>query len=254
MSHKFRQVDRETLFLLPPSLDEWLPEGHLARFIVEISAQLDLTSIKAAYTGRGSDAYHPEMLLALLFYGYATGVFSSRKIERATYDSVAFRYIAANDHPDHDTIATFRKRFLSEITPLFVQILQIAHRMKVLKLGKISLDGTKIKANASKHRALSWKYACKLEKQLKSEVEDLLRQAEEADRADLPDGLDIPAELERREERLAAIAEAKAEIERRADERYTEEQVNYEKKLTTRKAKEQETGKKARGKKPTPPP
>jgi transposase len=253
MSHTFRQVDRETLFLLPPSLDDWLPEGHLARFIVEIVAQLDLTSIKAAYTGRGSKAHHPEMLLALLFYGYATGVFSSRKLERATYDSVAFRYIAANDHPDHDTIATFRKRFLSEITPLFVQILQIAHRMKVLKLGKISLDGTKIKANASKHRALSWKYACKLEKQLKAEVEDLLRQAEEADRVDLPDGLDIPAELVRREERLAAIAEAKTEIERRADERYTEEQADYEKKLATRKDKEQKTGKKVRGKKPKPP-
>ena len=253
MSHTFRQVDRETLFLLPPSLDEWLPEGHLARFIVEITAQLDLTSIKVAYTGRGSKAHHPEMLLALLFYGYATGVFSSRKLERATYDSVAFRYIAANDHPDHDTIVTFRKRFLSEITPLFVQILQIAHRMKVLKLGKISLDGTKIKANASKHRALSWKYACKLEKQLKAEVKDLLRQAEEADRADLPDGLDIPAELERREERLAAIAEAKTEIERRASKRFTEEQENYEKKLDTRKDKEQKTGKKARGKKPKPP-
>ena len=118
MSHTFRQVDRETLFLLPPSLDDWLPEGHLARFIVEIVSQLDLTSIKAAYTGRGSKAHHPEMLLSLLFYGYATGIFSSRKLERATYDSVAFRYIAANDHPDHDTIATFRKRFLSEITPL----------------------------------------------------------------------------------------------------------------------------------------
>ncbi len=253
MSHTFRQVDRETLFLLPPSLDDWLPEGHLARFIVEIVARLDLTLIKAAYTGRGSKAHHPEMLLALLFYGYATGVFSSRKLERATYDSVAFRYIAANDHPDHDTIATFRKRFLAELTPLFVQILLIAHQMNVLKLGKVSLDGTKIKANASKHRALSWKHACKLEKQLKAEVEDLLRQAEEADRADLPDGLDIPEELARREKRLAAIAEAKTELERRAAERYTQEQTDFEKKLATRKDKEQKTGKKTRGKEPKPP-
>ena len=117
MSNKFRQVDRETLFLLPPSIDDWLPEGHPARFIVEIVAQLDLTTIKAAYAGRGSRAHHPEVLPALLFYGYSTGVFSSRKLERATYDSVAFRYIAANDHPDHDTIATFRKRFLPELTP-----------------------------------------------------------------------------------------------------------------------------------------
>lgn len=205
MSDMFRQVDRDTLFLLPPSMDDWLPEGHLARFVVEIVGQLDLTSIKSAYAGHSSKAHHPEMLLALLFYGYATGVFSSRKLEQATHDSVAFRYIAANDHPDHDTIATFRKRFLPLLTPLFVQILLIAQQMGCLKPGKVSLDGTKIKANASKHRALSWKYACKLEKQLKAEVEDLLRQAEEADHSDKPDGLDIPAELVRREERLSAI-------------------------------------------------
>lgn len=253
MSHTFRQVDRETLFLLPPSLEDWLPEDHLARFIVEIVAQLDLSLIKGVYAGRGSKAHHPEMLLALLFYGYATGVFSSRKLERATYDSVAFRYIAANDHPDHDTIATFRKRFLSELTPLFIQILLIAHQMNVLKLGKVSLDGTKIKANASKRRALSLKHACKLEKQLKAEVEDLLRQAEEADRADLPDGLDIPAELARRENRLAAIADAKAAIERRAAERHAEERADFEKKLSARKDKEQKTGKKTRGKEPKPP-
>lgn len=253
MSNTFRSVDRETLFLLPPSMDDWLPEGHLARFIVEIVAQLDLSSIKTTYSGRGSKAHHPEMLLALLFYGYATGVFSSRKLEQATYDSVAFRYIAANDHPDHDTIATFRKRFLPLLTPLFVQILLIAQQMGCLKLGKVSLDGTKIKANASKHRALSWKHACKLETQLKAEVEDLLRQAEEADRSEKSDGLDIPAELARREKRLDAIAIAKAEIERRAAERYAEEQADYEKKLAKRKAKEQETGKKARGKQPKPP-
>lgn len=253
MSDTFRQVDRDTLFLLPPSMDDWLPEVHLARFVVEIVGQLDLTTIKSYYTGRGSKAHHPEMLLSLLFYGYATGIFTCRKLEQATYDSVAFRYIAANDHPDHDTIATFRKSFLPLLTPLFVQILLIAQQMGCLKLGKVSLDGTKIKANASKHRALSWKYACKLEKQLKAEVEDLLRQAEEADRSEKSDGLDIPAELARREERLSAIATAKAEIERRAAERHAEEQVEYEKKLAKRKTKEQETGKKARGKHPKPP-
>ena len=253
MSDTFRQVDRDTLFLLPPSMEDWLPEGHLARFIVEIVAQLDLTIIKAAYSGRGSKAHHPEMLLALLFYGYATGVFSSRKLEQATYDSVAFRYIAANDHPDHDTIATFRKRFLLQLTPLFVQILLIAQQMGCLKLGKVSLDGTKIKANASKHRALSWKHACKLEAQIKAEVADLLRQAEEADHNEQADGLDIPAELARREERLNAIASAKAEIERRAADRYAEEQADYENKLAKRKNKEQETGKKARGQHPKPP-
>lgn len=253
MSDIFRQVDRDTLFLLPPSMEDWLPEGHLARFVVEIVGQLDLAAIKSAYAGRGSKAHHPEMLLALLFYGYATGVFSSRKLEQATHDSVAFRYIAANDHPDHDTISTFRKRFLSLLEPLFVQILLIAQQMGCLKLGKVSLDGTKIKANASKHRALSWKYAVQLEAQLKAEVKELLRQAEEADNSELPDGLDIPAELKRREERLSAIAHAKAEIERRAAERHAEEQAEYENKLAERKAKEQATGKKPRGKQPKPP-
>jgi len=253
MNNTFRQVDRKTLFLLSPSMDDWLPEGHLARFVVEIVEQLNLTAIKANYAGRGSKAHHPAMLLALVFYGYATGVFSSRKLERATYDSVAFRYIAANDHPDHDTIANFRKRFLSELTPIFVQILLIAQQMGVLKMGKVSLDGTKIKANASKHRALSWQYACKLEAQLKAEVEDLLRQAEDADRADIPDGLDIPDELARRKERLVAIAKAKVEIERRAATRHAAEQAEYEKKLAERTAKEKETGKKPRGKQPKAP-
>ena len=129
MSSNFKQFDRNTLFLMPPSVQDWLPENHLARFIVEIVSQLDLHAFKSAYTGRGSKAYHPEMLLALLFYGYATGVHSIRKIEEATYDSVAFRYIAANTHPDHDTIASFRKRFLEELKYLFVQILKIAHEM-----------------------------------------------------------------------------------------------------------------------------
>jgi transposase/transposase InsO family protein len=253
MSHPFRQVDRDTLYLLPPSLNDWLPEGHLARFVVEMVEQLDLTSIKAAYAGRGSKAHHPEMLLALLFYGYATGVFSSRKLERGTYDSIAFRYLAANEHPDHDTIATFRKRFLVELKPLFVQILLIAQQMGVFKLGTVSLDGTKIHANASKHRALSWHHACKLEQQLQAEVETLLRQAEAADQADLPDGLDIPEELAHREERLAAIARAKAEIAHRAAARQAEEHAHYEARLAERHAKEQQTGKKARGTPPKPP-
>lgn len=253
MSETFLSVDRKTLFLLPPSMEEWLPEDHLARFVVEVVAQLDLSRIKTAYAGRGSKAYPPEVLLALLFYGYASGVFSSRKLERATYDSVAFRYIAAGYHPDHDTIATFRKRFLSELTPFFVQILLIAQEMGFLKLGKVSLDGTKIKANASKHRALSYKHACELEAQLKEEVQELLRQAEAADHEDSPDGLDIPVELSRRKERLEAIARAKAQIERRAVERYSEERAAYEKKLGDRAAKEQASGKKARGKAPRPP-
>ncbi|MDI6789451.1 MAG: IS1182 family transposase [Thermodesulfobacteriota bacterium] len=253
MSSNFVNMDRGTIYLLPPSIQDWLPKDHLARFVVEIVSQLNLRPLKDDYAGRGSKAYSPEILLPLLFYGYATGVFASRKLERATYDSVAFRYITVNTHPDHDTISTFRKRFLNELKPLFVQILQIAHEMNVLNLGKVSLDGTKVKANASKHHALSWEHACKLEKQLKAEVEELLRKAEEADKSTDSDGMSIPEELSRREDRLSVIAEAKAEIERRAVERHAREKESYEKKMADRKEKEQRTGKKPGGKTPTPP-
>ena len=253
MMPKFIEVDRETQYLLPPSVQDWLPKSHLARFVVDVVEQLDLRSLKSSYAGRGSQPYNPAMLLALLFYGYATGVFSSRKLERSTYDSVAFRYIAANTHPDHDTIAAFRKRFLKEISGFFVQILMIAHQTKLLKLGSVSLDGSKIKANASRHKALSYEYACKLEVQLKAEVVKLLSKAEAADKADIPDGMSIPEELERREQRLAAIAVAKTEIERRAAERHTREQAAYEEKVAARAKKSEETGKKARGKVPKPP-
>ncbi|ABL01001.1 IS1182 family transposase [Pelobacter propionicus] len=253
MKSKFIEVDRETPYLLPPSLQDWLPEKHLARFVVEIVEQLDLRSLKATYAGRGSQPYNPEMLVALLFYGYATGVFSSRKLERSTYDSVAFRFIAANSHPDHDTIATFRRRFLPQLNKLFAQILLIAHQMEVLKLGNVSLDGSKIKANASKHKALSYEHACKLEEQIKAEVGELLKKAEAADHADIPDGMNIPEELERREKRLSAIAAAKVEIKKRAAERHAREQAAYEKKVAERAKKEQATGKKAKGKEPKPP-
>jgi transposase len=253
MTPRFVQCDRDTLYLMPPSVQDWLPENHLARFVVDIVSQLDLWALENAYAGRGSDAYPPGMLLSLLFYGYATGVFSSRKLEAATYDSVAFRFITANTHPDHDTIATFRKRFLEELKPLFAQILTIAHTMGVRKLGKISLDGTKLRANASKHKALSWEHACKLEKQIHAEVEALLRQAEEADEKELTEAMSIPDELARREQRLESIARAKAEIQRRASERYGTEKEAYEKKMAERNVKEQKSGKKPRGRKPTPP-
>jgi transposase len=253
MSVHFIESDRKTRFLLPPSIEDWLPEGHLARFVVEIVEQLDLSSLTEPYTGRGSQPHHPAMLVALLFYGYAVGVFSSRKIERSTYDSVAFRYLAANSHPDHDTIAHFRKRFLQELTGLFVQILWVARQMGVLKLGNVSLDGSKVKAHASKHKALSYEHACKLEAQLKNEVAQLLQKAEAADRADLPDGLSIPEELQRREDRLRAIRNAKAEIERRAAERQAREQAAYREKMAKRARKEQETGQKPAGRQPQPP-
>lgn len=253
MSAKFIQVDRLAQYLLPPSIQDWLPEKHLAKFVVEIVEQLDLRPLKDSYTCRGSQPYHPAMLLALLFYGYATGVFSSRKLERSTYDSVAFRYIAANSHPDHDTIAQFRKRFLPQLSALFVEILTIAQQMKVLKLGKVSLDGTKVKANASRHKALSYGHACKLQTQLEVEVKELLAQAESADQADTPDGMDIPTELALRQDRIAAIKVAKAEIERRAAQRYEKEQEEYDRKCAERAKKEQETGRKPRGKQPKPP-
>ena len=244
----FRPVDRDTGFLLPPSVDEWLPEKHLARFVVEVIDGLDLGRMAQAYRGSGSASYHPSMLLGILVYGYATGVFSSRKLERATYDSVAFRFIAANQHPDHDTIAAFRRRFLGEITELFVQVLELAREMGLLQMGTVALDGTKIHANASRHSALSYEHAGKIEAQLKAEVADLLAKAEAADRADLPDGLSIPDELARREERLKKLAEARAMIEARARERFEREQAEYQAKLAARDAKAAATGRKpARG-------
>jgi len=253
MEPRFIDCDRHTLFLMPPSMEDWLPENHLARFVVDIVSRLEISPIQNVYAGRGSDAYPPTMMLALLFYAYATGVFSSRKIEKATYDSVAFRYIAANTHPDHDTIAAFRKRFLKELKALFTQILMIAHEMGVMKLGTVSLDGTKIKANASKHHALSWGYACRLEKQLKGEIQELLRKARKADKEDLPEGMSIPDELARREARLEAIAVAKKQIEQRAADRFAKEQEAYQDKLAQRNAKQKRTGKKPGGRPPKPP-
>jgi len=246
-------IDRETGYLLPPSVDEWLPERHLARFVVEVIDGLDLSAMSQSYRGTGSASYHPALLLGLLVYGYATGVFSSRKLERATYDSVAFRFIAANDHPDHDTIATFRRRFLKEIEALFVQVLVLAREMGMLKLGTVGLDGTKIHANASRHSALSYEHASKIEAQLKAEVAELLARAESADQADPPDGMSIPEELARREARLAKLAEARAKIEARAKERYEQEMTEYQAKLAAREAKTKASGKKPGGRPPQPP-
>src|SRR6202047_79982 len=232
----FRTIDRQTGFLLPPSVDEWLPERHLARFVVEVIDGLDLRAMVGAYRGAGSAAHHPRMLLGVLVYGYATGVFSSRKLERATYDSVAFRFIAANDHPDHDTIAAFRRRFLKEIEALFVQVLLLARQMGVLKMGTVALDGTKIHANASRHSALSYEHAGKIEAQLTAEVAELLAKAEAADQTDTPDGMSIADELARREERLGKLAEARAKIEARAKERHAREQAEAAGKLAAPQA------------------
>jgi transposase len=249
---RFIAVDRDTAYLLPPSVDEWLPDDHLARFVVEVIDRLDLSELVRQYAGRGSDAHHPAVLLGLLIYGYASGVFSSRKIERATYDSVALRYVAANTHPDHDTIAMFRRRFLPQVKSLFVQVLMLAREMKCLKLGTIALDGTKVHANASKHKALSWAHANKIEAQLRCEVQALLDLGEKADRAAQPDGMDVPAEIARREQRLKAIEQAKAQIEQRARERFDAEQQQHQAKMKRRQA-QRDAGKKPPGKDPEPP-
>ena len=249
----FRPIDRQTAYLLPPSVEDWLPEEHLARFVVDLVEQLDLSAMSKAYRGSGSASYHPCLLVGLLVYGYATGVFSSRKLERATYNSIAFRFVAANQNPDHDTIAAFRRRFLKEIEALFVKILLLAREMGLLKLGTVGLDGTKIHANASKHSALSYEHAAKIEAQLKAEVAELLAKAEVADQADVPDGMSIPEELARREERLKKIAEAKAKIEARAKERTERELAEHKAKLAARAAREKATGRKPGGKPPAPP-
>ena len=249
----FRLIDRDTGFLMPPSVDEWLPERHLARFVVEVIAGLDLRAMTGSYRGSGEASYHPQLLLGIIVYGYATGVFSSRKLERATYDSVAFRFIAANEHPDHDTIAAFRRRFLQQIETLFVQVLGVAREMGVLKLGTVALDGTKIHANASRHSALSYEHAGKIEAQLQAEVADLMAKAEAADQADVPDGMQVPEELARREKRLAAIATAKSTIEARAKERHAREQAEHDAKMAQRAAKTAVTGKKPGGRPPAPP-
>jgi transposase len=249
----FHPIDRDTDYLLPPSVQEWLPEAHLARYVVDVVEGLDLSELERAYAGRGSEAYHPATLLSLLIYGYATGTFSSRKIERATYDSLAFRYIACNRHPDHDTLATFRKRFGQEFQSAFVQVLQVARENQLSRFGTVSLDGTKIHANASRHSALSYGHAEKIEAHLNAEVQELLALAATADQSSVPDGVSLPDEIKRREDRLAAIATAKAKIEVRAKERYEQERAEYEAKMAARAKKKAATGKKPGGKPPMPP-
>jgi transposase len=256
MSAKFRAVDRSTPHMMPARVDDWLPDDDLARFVVDITDRLDTSAIEKSYDARGSKAYHPKLMVALLIYSYATGTFSSRKIEKRTYDSVPHRFICANQHPDHDTICRFRRRFWEEVTGLFLQVLLIAGEMGMAELGNIAIDGTKMNANASKHKALSWDRANQLEAQLTEEIEELLEQAEAIDKQedeDGPEDLDIPEELERREKRLDRIREAKERIESRAKERHEDEMAEYEQKLEERKEYEEENGRKKPGRKPQEP-
>jgi len=253
MARSFKTVNYEEALKQTVTVEECLPPNHLARFIVMIVALLDLSAIYARYAPVGGEAFAPEVLLGLLFYGYATGVFSSRKIEKATYESIPFRFIAGGLHPDHDTIAHFRKTFLPQFLDLFVQVLVIARQAGVLKLGRISLDGSKIHADASKSHAVSYGRLRELENRLRAEVAELVALGEQADQSELPDGLDLATEIVLRQGRLVNLAEAKAVLEARAQERYAAEQAEYEAKLRAREAQAQQTGRKPRGRAPTPP-
>ena len=253
MKRTFKTVDYDQALDLTVRLGDCLPPDHLARFVVDSVAQLDLSALYAHYGPRGGEPYAPEVLLGLLLYGYATGVFSSRKIERATYEAVPFRFIAGNLHPDHDTLATFRRTFLPELKELFVQVLLLAQETGVLKLGTISLDGTKVHADASKRKAVSYKRLRELETQLQAEVEELFALSEQLDQREVPDGLVVREEIARREDRLARLAEAKAVIEARAKERAAAEQAEYEAKLAQRAERERTTGRRPGGRPPPPP-
>src|SRR2546421_4716432 len=253
MKRTFKTVDYDQALDLTVRLGDCLPPDHLARFVVDSVAQLDLSSLGCHYGSRSGGPCAAEVLLRLLFYGYATGVFSSRKIERATCEAVPFRFIAGNEHPDHDTLATFRRTFLLELKDLFVQVLLLAQEAGVLKLGTISLDGTKIHADASKHNAVSYKRLLELETQLRAEIHELVRLGEQSDQRDIPDGLVVGEEMARREDRLARLAEAKAVLEARAVERAAAEQAEYETKLAQRAERERTTGRRSAGRPPSPP-
>ncbi len=255
MSRKFKTPDYELALNQAITLREALHPNHLARFVVMVIGQLDLSHIYARYAPVGGEAIVPEILLGLLFYGYATGVFSSRKMERATYESIPFRYIASGLHPDHDTIANFRKTFLAEIGELFVQILLMAKLAGLLKLGTISVDGSKIHADASKSKAVSYKRLGELETQLRQEVHELLELGEQADQGALrlPEGLVVEDEIAIRKEWLENLAGARAVLEARAQERQAVEQAEYEAKLCAREEKARKSGRKSRGRQPKPP-
>jgi transposase len=253
MSRRFKKADYAATLEVTVRLGDCLPAEHLARFVVEAIAQMDLSALYARYGTRGGEAYAPEILVGLLFYGYATGVFSTRKIERATWESIPFRYIAGDRHPDHDTIATFRKAFLPELKDLFVQLLLLAHLAGVLVLGAISADGTKLHADASKSKAVSYKRLGEIEAQLQTEVEELFALSEQADQESLPAGLVVEDEIARRAAYLARLAEAKAVLEARAAERTVQEQAAYEAKLAQRAEKGRTTGRRPGGRPPTPP-
>jgi transposase len=225
VNKRFRVCSYDQPFLLPPSLQDWLPESHLARFIADVMNELDLSAIYASYErsdGRGLSAYHPLLMARLLLYGYCIGITSSRKIEQATYDNVAFRYLSADQHPDHDTLAAFRQQHLEALAELFVQALRLCQKAGLVKLGNVSIDGTKIKANASTRRSVPYERISEREQHWRAEVARLLRQAQQTDREEERRlGLDqtanqLPDELANAQKRLERLQQAKAELEQEA--------------------------------------
>lgn len=252
---KFRPYQPEQITILPSNLSEWLPDDHLAAFVNDLVDQLDLSEFFARYEGQrgGQPPYHPLMMVKLLLYGYCTGKVSSRGIEKATWENVAFRMIAANQHPDHDSIADFRKRHLKPLSGLFLQILKLAQKAGLVKLGHVSLDGTKIKANASKHKAMSYERMLKKEEELEKEIAELLKQAEEIDKAEDAKygkgkrGDELPEELSRRESRLKKIREAKLSLEEEARQEAEAKVIEAKKKIAENEKLEQK-GLRKRGK------
>jgi transposase len=255
MSREFKTPDYDATLNSTITLREALPLNHLARFVVDVITQLDLRPIYTRYAPVGGVAIAPEILLGLLFYGYATGVFSSRKIERATAESIPFRYVASGLHPDHDTIANFRKTFLGEIQELFVQILLLAQTAGVLQLGNISIDGSKLRADASTHHAVSYKRLLELETQLRQQVSELFALGEQADQGELtlPPGFSVEEEIAFRHERLEHLAQAKAVLEARAQERDAAEKAAYDAKMREREEKAHQNKRAPRGRTPKPP-
>lgn len=234
MSKQFRTCSLDQPFLLPPSLQDWLPENHLARFVAEVVHQLDLNEIYDCYErkdGRGLAAYHPEMLTRVLLYGYAIGESSSRRIEQATFDNVAFRYLAANQHPDHDTIASFRQQHLESLGRLFVQALQLCQKAGLVKLGYVAIDGTKLQANASTRKSMSYQKLGEQEQYWRQQVDEMLRRACEVDEEESASGQqrcnELPAELGGAQSRLKRLEQAKRELEHEARQRLEEAQREW---------------------------
>lgn len=255
MPARFVNIDHDTPLLLPPDLRDWVAPDHMVHFIMDAVKALDLSCARTNHRGTGHAQYPPSMMLGLLIYCYATGIFASRRIETQTYENVAVRFLTGDTHPDHDSICKFRRENKDLLSSTFHQVLELAARAKILQVGDITvaIDGTKILANASKHSAVSYGHAVEQMKLAGEQISQLLQKAEDADSTPLQDGLTIPEEIKRREDRIARLREAKQAMEARAKERLIEEQAAYQEKLASRQAKEQATGKKPRGKAPEPP-